>query len=467
MCTLIPRIAVLLLACASLVHGKVEGDSCDAKIASLEKSLKAIKEENQNLKSQLEKANIPQSEIPYFSAEVLTHSVGALRHFSNLALARGKAAVPVPEWVSMDKLVGPTQAVANASLAALMKAKDHGTTLALMGLETGKKSAVHVSNAAHDLYSKKAAPYAETYVNAGAELYTTHVGPAMTSGRKLYSEKVHPHLGRHVGLAQEKLTVAAGAAFEQSKTLVPLIQQYAEVARVNLQAQLNSLRGPILDKLLSVLAKITEPRTFTIGGRKFSFPWGFLDICLLAVQAFVFSCVALVISWKFFLKTLLWKIGLKFLGRKMLIGVSYSVIKVSYRITRILVSLSVYLVKKVLRLVYLVVLLVAFCGMGLLLSLSAGKGAALAKPGLVIDVGLLLIAGLCLGVMLFLCTWCKCCCCRKRAPKAKAAKEVKEQPAKKKAPPAKEVKEAPAKQEKASKMDAKQAQQTKKNGKKS
>lgn len=470
MCTLVPRIAVLLLACAALVHGKKEGDSCDAKIASLEKSLKAMKQDYENLqksansmKLELEKANTPQSEIPYFSAEVLTHSVGALRHFSNLALAHGKAAMPVPEWVSMDKLVGPTQAVANASLVALQAAKEHGSTIALMGLETGKKSAMLVTDAAQDLYSKKAAPYAETYVTAGTELYKTHVSPAMANGRKLYAEKVHPHLGRHVGLASEKLTVAAGAAYEHGKTLVPLIQQYAEVARVNVQAQLNSLQGPIFDKLLNVIRKITEPQTFTIGGRKFSFPWGFLDIILLTVQVIVFSCVALVITWKFFLKTLLWKIGLKLLGRKMLIGVSYSVIKVSYRITRILVFLSYYLVRKVLQLVYLAVLCVACCGMGLFLSLSAGKGATLAKPDLVIDAGALLIAGFCLGLMFFLCTWCKCCCCRKRAPKLKAAKDGKEQP-KKKASPAKEP---PAKQDnKASKTDAKQAQQTAKNGKK-
>lgn len=451
---------MLVLACLALVHGK-EADSCDAKVASLEKALKAMKDDYANLQKSANDMKAQQSEVPYFSAEVFTHSVGALRHFSNLAAAHGKAAVPVPEWVSMDKLAGPAKAAANASLAAFTKGKSHATNFAFVALETGKKSASAATSAALEA-GKKAAPYAETYYAAGMELYEKHAKPAISKSRNLYAEKVHPHLGRHVGLAHEKLTHAAGATMEKSKTLIPLVQQYAEVARVNVQAQMNSLQGPIFDKLLSIVTKVTEPRSFTIGGRKFSFPWGFLDIFLLTIQVLVFSFVALVIGWKFFLKTLLWKIGLKLLGRKMLIGVSYSVIKVSYRITRLLVSITLYSVRKFLRLVYLAVLLVLFCAIGLGAALSAARGAAIAKPDLVVDMGIVLAAGLCLGLLLFLCVWCQCCC-RKKATKAKAVKETKEQSKKKTPPPAKE--QPPKQESKAGngKTDAKQAP---KNGKK-
>lgn len=463
------RIAVLLLACAALVHGK-EADKCDAKVASLEKALKAAKQENEKLqksandmRQKLDKAFIPRSEVPYFSAEVLTHSVGALRHLVSLAAERSKATVPIPEWASAEKLVGPTQAVANASLAAFQKAREHAGTAAIMALETGKRSASSATTVAQELYGKHAAPYAETYVTEGAKLYEAHVAPAVASGRKLYTEKVHPHLGRHVGLAHEKLTVAAGAAYEHGKTLAPVVKEYAEVARLNAQAWLNSLQGPIFDKMWAVLEKITEPRSFSIAGRKFSFPWGFVDICLLAIQVFIFGFLGLVITWKLFLKTLLWKIGLKFLGRKMIIGVTYSVIKVSYRTTRLLASITVFLVRKTLRLAYLAVLLSFFCGLGLLTSLSASRGLAIASPGVAIDQGVLLIAGLCLGLLLFLCTWCSCCCCRKRRAKDKAPPSTAKKAERKTQP----ANEKPSKQEqKVTKADAKQAPQAAKNGKK-
>jgi hypothetical protein len=247
---------------------------------------------------------------------------------------------------------------------------------------------------AKDLHSKHASIHTQEYYDITVQTLEPHVATV----RKVYYDSVHPHFNKY----SKTISDGVGAAVEGGKALSP---QVMRVVQETTQTLSKGSSAPFF-------ANLVKPQTFDVLGRKFSFKHGWVDVALALVQGMLAFYLIFNVMWKLFLKTLVWNIGIKLLGKKVFFGLVRTFVKVSFRLTRKLISISLYLVLTVVGIAFSLLLLAICGGLGVAMMHGIEKGAAVG-----LSAGIRLAAGAGVGAFIYLLLRCTCC---KRSKKEKA-----------------------------------------------
>lgn len=406
-----------LLMIPLLLAPSTRAESCESTLKQMKAQLEAAQKENAQLKKQLASAG----EEPYLSYEEIVDALGDVTDF---ALAQGNLK-------NVD--LATVYTAANASYEVLHAASEQATAAASKGLAAATEALYSASHLAQDLHGKHVSQHSREYVDTAAELYTAHLEPHVSTARKAYYENVHPHVGK----ASEALYAGVGAAAEGGRSLSP---------------KLLELHGLVKNGVSQVtggkLGFLVEPRTFTVMGRTFRFNHGLLDCALAGLQGLIAFYLGFMILWKLCLSTLVWKLGIQIMGRRVFVGLVGGLVKVCIIVTRTILKIAFTLVLALLSFSFTWFLL-ALCGMvgiGILHGVEKGLTLGLA-PSLRLGAGA--------GVGFLLWVLFRCTLCKKRKAEAKPTNGKEASP-----------KNASGKKAAASKSDAKQATKPVKGGKK-
>jgi len=397
-----PLLMALLLVST---QAKAAKESCDAQVkqlAELTAKLKAVEQHNVALTKQISDAG----DVPYVSTQFI---VDSLAHVTDAALGKD----------SLNVDLSSVYTAADAGYGALSQASEQATVAASKGYAASTDAYGSASKVAQDLYKEHVSSHTGQYYDAAMEAYTqygeTHVGTI----RKAYNENLHSH----VNMATEKLYAGYGAAVEGSKTAIPKVWDVVQLVK-------QSIPSAGVGKQLAFLV---QEQTFTVPvlNRKVTFNYGYLDGVLMLVQALVAAYIGVQVIWRLFLRTIVWNIGIKILGREVCLRLSMIFIKVSLKLTRFFVSLALSLVLTALSwaLCWFILGLFGVLGVVLLHVFENGVKVGL-KPGM------RLALGLCFGLLfgfIFQSKFCK----RRKASSAKNNNVAKTDSKKAAAPPKK------------------------------
>jgi len=384
-----PVLLVLLLA--AYTQAKEVKESCEAQVKQLKEltaKLQAAEEQNKVLTKQIAASG----EVSYVSAQAIVDSLG---YVTDAALGK--------ESLNVD--LTPVHTAADASYAAFQAAGQQATVAASKGYAASTEAYGSASKIAQDLYGQHVSQHTGEYYDAAMDAYTSHMASHVGTVRKAYNDNLHSH----VNTATEKLFAGYGAALEGSKTISPKVWDVVTMVK-------QSVTSAEVGKQFSFLM---QPQTFTVPGlgKKMTLNHGYMDAALMLVQAlvaaYVGALVAAIFIWRLFLKSVVWNIGIKLLGREVCLRLSVNVINVSLKLARFFVSLALSLVLTVFSwaLFWFILGACGVTGVVLLHAFETGLKVGL-KPGM------RLALGLCFGLLfgfIFQCTF-----CRKRKAKASA-----------------------------------------------
>lgn len=378
---------LMLLLFASPLDAKEEkkkDESCDATVKKLKARLEALESENAQMKKQIADA------APYLSTGTIVDSLGSVTEY---AMSQG----------SLDKVdLAPVYSASKVSYEAIQKATSQATAASSNGIAAAMAAMQKTSEMAQDLHGKHVSQHTGEYYDVALDAYTTHLSPHVSTARKAYYDTVHPHVGK----ASETMYASFGAAMEGGKSLSPKI---TDVLKLGMKSVTDAWNG----QLVKQLDFLVKSQSFTVLGRTFNFNHGFLDIALAAVQGLIGSYLAFMILWKLCLSTIVWKIGVQILGRKVVWTLINRVVKVCYRVTIFLLSIGFTLVLTVLALAFSWIMLAICGGLGVAMLHVIEQNAKVGlKPGIRLSLGV--------GIGLFFWLLVRCTCCKKR----KAAKAV-------------------------------------------
>jgi len=385
----LPVLMVLFVASTQAKDAKVPKESCDAQnkqIAELTAKLKAVE---QKLKKQLSDA----VGLPYVSTQVI---VDSLAHVTDAALGKD----------SLNVDLSPVYSAADVGYEALSSASAQATVAASQGYAASTEAYGSASKVAQDLYKEHVSQHTGEYYDAAMDAYTSHMESHVGTLRKAYNENLHSH----VNMASEKLYAGYGAAVEGSKSALPKIRDVVQMVK-------ESIPSAGVGKQLAFLA---QEQTFTVPvlNRKVTLNHGYLDAVLMLAQVLIAAYIGVQFLWKLFLKTLVWNIGIKLLGREVCLRLSVTFFKVSFKVTGFFVSLGLSLLLTALSWALCWFILALFGVLGVVLLHVFENGVKLGlKPGM------RLALGLCFGLLFGFIFQCKFCKRRKAAaPKTNAAK---------------------------------------------
>jgi hypothetical protein len=390
--------------------------SKEASVKGLQAKVEALEQENAALKEQIRDFG----EVPYFSTQVIVDSLGSV---TGLAMNKG----------SFDNVdLTPVYSATSATKEALSKASEQATAAASSSLAKATEALKVAAERAQDLHGKHASQHTEQYYKTAVETYTEHLEPHVATARKAYYDSVHPHVGAVPG----KIYDGVGAAVEGGKKLPPILADFMNTARTSVS---EASKGP----LGTQLGFLVKPQAFTVMGRTFRFNHGFLDVALAAVQGLIAAYLAFKILGQLLLRTIVWRIGVQLLGKKVCLGLTSTLIKVSYKGTKIVLSLLFSLVLTVfaLSLSFLFLFICGAVGIAILHAIETSFTVGLTHR-------MRLLVGASVGSLFFLICRIKCCRRKKVEKKPEKATNGKN---------GKENKAPDAKKQAAAKSDAKQA----------
>jgi len=381
---------------------------------SAELKYQAVQKENAELKKQVADS----SDLSFVSTQ---HIVDAFGSVTDAAMSQG----------GLDSLdLTPVYSAANASYGFLWTSTEQATAAASTGLAAATDAFNSGLATAQDLHTAHAAQHTQEYYKAATDAYTEHAEVHVETARKAYYDSVHPH----VDVASKTISDGYGAALEHSGKLGPHVMTVFEMVKTSLLQASNGQLG-------KQLGFLTEPQTYTVLGRTFKFNSGFLDIGLAFVQGLVAAYLVFKIGGQFLLSTIIWKIGVQLLGKKVFIGCFQTLIKVCYKGTRLVLSICFTLVFLVVTISFSWIMLAICSGLGVALLHAVERNLAVG-----LSPKIRLAAGAGVGFVFYL--LCRVTCCKKRKAKPEAHTNGKNG---KKAPEAKKATAA------SPKTDAKQA----------
>lgn len=352
--------------------------------------------------------------LPYASFQILEKSFSTVSELVNEGL--GSTQIPMPD-LSIGELSSTAWNKANKSYAQAKElitqaAPVVSSTAALAQQKAGEASAV-----ASDIYATHLKDHVGEYVTVSVDVYGKHLSPHVTTAQKMYYESVYPHITEGSKVLSGSLSSILEQGMELSKDISVADGLGTAFTKVKASSQ-------SLDFALSKISFVFETKTLKFLGRTFSFPYGYIDIASAALQIFCVAFLVLYLTWKLFLKTLVWNILLKVIGRKILYGTVTTTLKLCYKITWLLQKILWSLISLALRAIFFAVKLLITCSMGLGLVTGADKAAQAGLQKSAKDFGVTLemrlAASLAIG-MLFYC----CCCCGKRKKLDKVEKSKK------------------------------------------
>jgi len=370
------------LAVAIVVPGAQAQAGCsaqEAKIKELTEQLQEAKAQNAKLMQKLATS----SETPYMTTEALVDSFGAVTEF---ALSQGM----MMKGIDVD--LSAVYTAANASMESFQSASTQATSAVSRGYEVAKDAVLQAAELAQDLHGKHVSPHSDEYYKIAVE--------TLEPARQVYFETVHPHLGK----ATETVYTVSGTVVESSKKLTPTVLEFVTQASEHFS---KASQGPVRD----VLQKFVEPREFVVLGRKLRFPHGYLDAGLAAVQILIGTWAVYTFVWKLFLKTLVWQIGVKLFGEKICLRMTGMLVKVTFKLVRIMLSILVSLAFSTLCLAFSLLMLTICSALGVSLLHGIEKGSSAGIP-----IRVRLAVGLCFGLLVYFFCQCKCCKRRKKEP---------------------------------------------------
>lgn len=297
---------------------KVELEAARAEIAALKKSRKTV-------------------EVPYVSTKVILDSLGAV-------IGQG----------SLNLDLAPVYTAADASYGALQAASLQATEMASQGSAAAQRHLSTAAEMAQDLHGKHVSEHTKEYYDTAMKTYTTHLAPHVDTARKVYDQSG----AAYVDMATAGIYAGIGAVSEGGKSLSPKLSELW-------QQGMKILSGASGGKLGDQFGVLTKPRTVEMFGRSRTFEHGIVDIILAALQGACVLYVAVRLLWKLFLKTLIWNIGLKFFGKTVCINLTAKLVKVSFRLTQIILRVLYTLVFTVFGLVLTCIVLPIGIGGGL------------------------------------------------------------------------------------------------------
>lgn len=391
-----PLVLVLLVLAAEAKEKKAaaskekpaEGCPCSAEVeARLEKALKTI----QTLQAEKESSARSKTDVPFLN---LAHIRDA---FSKLAKVEQLNGMIIP-------FVDKVRARVSSAMPELSKV---ASTVYDNCADLGTDALITVQ----DLHNVHVRPHTKAYEDAAVGLYKENAEAHVEMLRSVYNEAVHPHVSTAID-------AASGLAGPLSDGL---LTHAASVAKIVRQKSIEGVQGDTG----GLLASFTQPMEKEIMGRHIRFEHGWFDIVLAVVQACIAGFVILVVVL-LMLRIILWKIGFKFVGGK-IVG---NLLKLTWRIFFRLLKL----VRSPLAWAIWFFLLFVWCMLGIFaMHMAEQQG----KIGL--NHRMILGIGFVVGLVLFLCfrLLMRCCCGRPKgkADSARAATKAAAKPAAAKSEP--------------------------------
>jgi hypothetical protein len=383
---------------------------CSGEVTKLQDKIKALEKELSA------KQGGKCSNVPYASFEIFERSLSTVSDFVSDGLESTKAQIPE---LSIGELSDTAWKTANQSFIAAQEmitkaAPVVSETAALAQAKAGEASVV-----ASDIYATHLKPHVGEYVTVTADAYGTHLSPHVKTAQKMYDELVQPKITDASKVFQSSL----GSAVEKGMAMTKDINMADGLGAALSTVKANS-KEP-LDVFWAKVSFLYEPKELKFMGKTFPFPYGYVDMAGFALQAFFVGFIAMYLSWKLVLKTIVWKILLKFFGRKLLVGTTTAMTKLSYKTTKLALKIVWFVIALVFKAFFFALRLVIACSMGFAIVTGADKGAQAGLQKSAKDFGITLemrlAASLFLG-MLFYC----CCCCgkRKKVDKSKTGKST-------------------------------------------
>jgi len=381
------RIGLPLLVAALVLASPARAAeaSCDSSLKQLQAKLEVLQKENAELKKQVANAGTQQNEVPYFSTEAIVDSLGSVSDF----------AFSQSNFDTMD--LKSVYSARDASYEAFQAASVHATAAASKGLAAATEAMFSAAEMAQDLHGKHVSQHTREYYDTTLETYAEHVEPHVSLAKKAYYANVHPHVDK----ASESISAGVGAAMEGGRTLTPKLWSVVEMAIAAVSEASSGAAG-------KQMAFLVEAKTFTVMGRFFRFNHGFLDIALAVMQGLIALYLGFTILWRLCLSTLVWKIGVQLLGRKVFLGITQKMVKLCFRVTMGILAISFTLVLTLMAISFSWLLLVLCGGLGVALLHAVEKGLTVGlKPGMRLGLGV--------GVGLLFYVICRFTCCKRKA----------------------------------------------------
>jgi len=271
------------------------------KIEEVKKELGQVKTENAALKAAT--AGGGSKGVPYLDFETLTGLLGEL-HTLSLGDASPTEALSSATWMPAN-ISEHWASVTEQAMLALDGIKEKATALSATAAEAAQGASEKATLLAQDLH-KSLEP---------------HIGDHIESGMKAYKEDLEPHVetAKEVAAiklreAQEMIKQGSSALLESSSTAVGSLTENLQVFRLLSTDMLGEYQSVAGEKVRQAMA----PAAYTIGGKTFHFSRGLLDMLAAGIQLVLFAYLLFIIVWRIFLRTLLWKLGMKLLGRNVM-----------------------------------------------------------------------------------------------------------------------------------------------------
>jgi len=340
--------------------------------ASKEKSV--LKQELDTLKAAMEAQAAAAAEaaasakaVPYLDFESLTGLLGELHSVSLGEIS--SEAIPAASWLSAN-ITEHWLTVTEQAMSTLDSIKEKAATLRATAAEAAQGAAEKATLVAQDLH-KQLEP---------------HIGEHVKAGMEAYKEDLEPHVETAKEVASAKLLEAQELLKRGSSTLL----ESSTVAMGSFGDNIQALRlqsSDILDQSFSMasekLSWAMSPSAYQLGGKTIKFSRGLIDIVAAGAQILLLAYLLFIIVWRIFLRTLLWKLGLKFVGRntfKVATGslrLAFSFVRLSFSIVWGLFLQAVGVVQSVTSLsIWTLIFLGIVYGIevSVLLGMGVGKG---------------------------------------------------------------------------------------------
>jgi len=365
-------------------------------------------------------------EMPYLSSDIFYKVFNILADVTSVGVDGLKETYP-----DFDKqLTEVAWTVTNISMEQVQTLSAQASELSAQLASQAYDAADKAKAATLELHRTHVEPHLGAHLaeaqKQGMDLYASHVEPHLGTARSMYAESVHPHVDTAGAVLREALAVA-GAQARAALAVASDLRSGGLITTLS-----STLSAYVSDAHLKMLQEmeLLAPRAIQVGHRVLKFPRGMLDIVAALVQLALVGFVAFVVAWRLFLKTLLWRLGVKVFGIRVL-GAASRCLRLCRAAVGLAVGLTLRLMSWALGLVNMVTcfgLMSAISAafvygteLSLLLGLGVSKGLSLP-----LRLGIGLALGLVWSLAVGWGTLCACCgLCRRRQKKSVEAKPAK------------------------------------------
>jgi len=267
-----------------------------AQLDEAQKELTQAKQENAALKSVDAKA------VPYLDFETLTGLLGELH---TLSVGDGPSeAFASTAWLPSN-ISEHWATVTEQAMLALDGMKEKATALSASAAEAAQGATEKATKVAQDLH-KSLEPHIGDHFEHGMKAYKEDLEPHVETAREVASIKLRE--------AQEMFKQGSSALLESSTTAVGSLTDNMQVFRLLSSDVLGDYQTVAGEKVRQAMA----PAVYTVGGRTFRFGRGLVDMIAAGTQLLLFAYLLFILVWRIFLRTVLWKLGMKLFGRNMM-----------------------------------------------------------------------------------------------------------------------------------------------------